>query len=138
MDRQFEFLPRGLSSQQLEQLLGYQDEAEKFPTQQLADLSAAHVERARHAYSENGLVNVRLAEAINAVIQKILQSFDTLIGHARSPFRGAIYYFISEDDTEPDFASPIGLEDDVDVLNACLDLARRSDLPINAEDYDDA
>ena len=51
--------------------------------------------------------------------------------------RAAIYYFAHDDD-EPDFSSPIGFEDDAEVLNACLRLAGRDDLCLKPEDYDDA
>lgn len=138
MDHQSEFLPRGLTSQQTDHLLTCQELAGQYSLDALSQMAHSHVQRAHDAYAENALVNVQLAEAINQVAQELLASFDSLPDFARSPVRGAIYYFISDDDVEPDFGSPIGFEDDVDVLNACLELARRSDLRINAEDYDDA
>ncbi len=138
MDHQFEFLPRGLTSQQIDHLLTCQELAGQYSLDVLSQMAHSHVQHAHVAYAENALVNVQLAEAINKVVQQLVEAFDSLPEFAKSPVRGAIYYFISDDDVEPDFGSPIGFEDDVDVLNACLDLGRRSDLRINVEDYDDA
>lgn len=42
-----------------------------------------------------------------------------------------------ENDDEPDFTSPIGFEDDTEVLNACLRLAQLGALCLHPEDYDD-
>jgi uncharacterized membrane protein YkvA (DUF1232 family) len=50
---------------------------------------------------------------------------------------GAVHYFTSGSDCEPDFTSPIGFEDDVEVLNACLRLAGLSHLSLKPEEYDE-
>jgi hypothetical protein len=46
-------------------------------------------------------------------------------------------YYANADDAEADLTSPIGFEDDVEVLNACLRFARLDELCLNPEDYDD-
>jgi hypothetical protein len=45
-------------------------------------------------------------------------------------------YFASCDDDEPDLSSPIGFEDDTEILNACLRFASLDDLCLKVEDYD--
>ena len=51
--------------------------------------------------------------------------------------RGAVGYFVSSNDEEPDFDSPIGIEDDVEILNACLQFAELDSLCLRVEDFDD-
>ena len=46
--------------------------------------------------------------------------WDRLPQHARPWLKGAMAYFAAADDDVPDFGSPIGFEDDCEVLNACL------------------
>ena len=89
------------------------------------------------ASAANALVNFRMAEAIVAVARQVCSSWDDVPTHARYWLRAAIAYFTTSDDSEPDFDSPIGFEDDLEVLNACLKLAGRSDLYLRPEDYDD-
>ncbi len=63
--------------------------------------------------------------------------WETLAPNMRRWFAGAILHFASSDDDEPDFTSPIGFEDDAEVLNAFLRFAGYDDLCVNPEDYDD-
>lgn len=54
----------------------------------------------------------------------------------RAWLAGAILYFAQSNDGEPDLTSPIGFEDDTEVLNACLRFAHLEALCLNPEDYD--
>jgi hypothetical protein len=45
-----------------------------------------------------------------------------------------ILYFSSANKEEDDHKSPIGFDDDAEVINACLRVAGRNDLCINPED----
>jgi uncharacterized membrane protein YkvA (DUF1232 family) len=83
------------------------------------------------------MINVRLAEAICHVIRRVVADWDNLPLSSHSWLRAAIYYFAHCSDDQPDFTSPIGFEDDAEVLNACLRLAGREDFCLNPEDYDD-
>ena len=42
----------------------------------------------------------------------------------RSWLGGAVLYFTTSHDVEPDFISPIGFEDDAEVVNACFEVGR--------------
>lgn len=84
------------------------------------------------------MINVRLASAIVSVLELVVSDWDSMQGNARWWMRGAMHYFATSDDDEPDFQSPIGFEDDAEILNACLTFAGRNDLCLNVEDYDDA
>ena len=96
-----------------------------------------HLETARNAHASKRMINLRLATAIVETIGRLIDQWDSVPALSRSWLIGAICYFSRSDDDEPDFSSPIGFEDDVEVLNACLRFARLSDLCINVEDFDD-
>ncbi len=84
------------------------------------------------------MINLRLATAIVEVIERVVGDWNSLPADARSWLAGAMHYFCKCNDDEPDFSSPIGFEDDTEVLNACLRFAKLNDLCLNVEDYDDA
>ena len=140
MSEQREFFPtpKNLSRAQLNQLCSL---AEEVKEETLADLllrANQHVEQARQAHSRNPYINARMAEAIGKTIEAIATNWDSLLPDSQYWFRGAIQYFIHSDDSEPDFASIIGFDDDVEVLNSCLQLAGKRELCLKPEDYDNA
>ena len=63
--------------------------------------------------------------AIFDAVQSVMTEWDRLDESLRYWWRGMIVYFCSDDDELNDFRSPIGFEDDAEVLNACLILAGR-------------
>jgi hypothetical protein len=63
---------------------------------------------------------------------------DSLTPSVRNWLAGAILYFYGCDEDEADFTSPIGFEDDTEILNACLKLAGLEELRLNPEDFDHA
>lgn len=82
------------------------------------------------------MVNVALAEAITAIYANLLSRWPSLSTMATPWLKGAMLYFVETDDDDPDFDSPIGFEDDVEVLNACLRMAGLEELCLNPEDFD--
>jgi uncharacterized membrane protein YkvA (DUF1232 family) len=138
MADQLGLFPQGLGRSQLARLTDLSDRAAKMTRAELLQCTQQHLARTRTAFERNRMVNVRLAEAIGQTIEKVTDRWDALPTNARNWFVGAIVYFSSCDDEEPDFDSPIGFEDDAEVLNACLRFAKMDDLCLNVEDYDDA
>ena len=138
MHKQNELFPTGLTRLQFEQLADKADKAAGYSTDGLVELALRHVERAWQAHAENPIVNAHLAQAVGDVISRLAEDWDSLPPASHSWLRAAIYYFAAADDSEPDFSSAIGFEDDVELLNACLIFAGRGDLVLNPEDYDDA
>ncbi len=138
MADQLGLVPRGLARSQLAQLSELASGAADLPPAELLSRTQQHVVRARAAHDGNRLINVRLAEAIGETIEQVIDRWNSLPANARNWLAGAIAYFSSCDDDEPDFQSPIGFEDDAEVLNACLALAKLHELCLNVEDYDNA
>ena len=131
-------LPQGLARSQLARLIEFVETAAGLEPAELLGRTRQHLQLARAAHEQNRMVNVRLAEAIAKTIEQVTDRWDSLPANARNWLAGAIAYFFSCQDDEPDFDSPIGFEDDTEVLNACLRLAGLTELCLNPEDYDDA
>jgi uncharacterized membrane protein YkvA (DUF1232 family) len=135
---QHELFPSGLSSSQFERLTECANMAELIRWEDLKRRVDQHIELTRSEHQRNRVVNLRLALAIQVVIDSLFDSLPAIeTGHAWW-LRGAIYYFAACDDDEPDFRSPIGFEDDAEILNACLKFAGRRNLCLNVEEFDDA
>jgi uncharacterized membrane protein YkvA (DUF1232 family) len=130
------FFPTGLSALQADVLGRCVHEVRETPLAVLLQRVDEHLQRARDAHRNHPLVNVRLATALTDLFRAIVEGWETIPAEARPWLRGAMAYFVSTDDEEPDFSSPLGFEDDVDVLNACLRLAGLDELCLNPEDYD--
>lgn len=132
-----ELFPVGLSRELYAMLSQHQSDCNR------AKLAAAlvQVEKkllvVRQAQKENAYINVALADAIAGRIRSMAERWQSIPSHARPWCYGVIRYFIHDQDSEPDFSSPIGFEDDAEVLNACVRLAGMDDLILNPEDYDD-
>lgn len=128
--------PAGLSPSELVLLRRFAEEA---TGRSLAHLEAdvqRHWEQASIEHSRNRCVNIQLATAIKETIETVIEQWDDVPSHARSWLAAACVYFANNDDDEPDFTSPIGFEDDAEILNACLRYAGMSQLCLCVEDYD--
>lgn len=108
------------------------------PMRELLIQVERHVEEVRRAYETNRMVNIRLAEAICHCLRTAVDQWEQLPVEAHPWFRASMVYFVRcNEDDESDFTSPIGFEDDTEIINACLRMAGRDDLCLCPEDYDD-
>ena len=131
-------LPPDLGKSQIASLRSCARQAAGYDPGHIRTLVATHVDNARTAYQRNRIVNLRLAVALGAVLEAVLAKWAELSGERRYWLAGAAIYFADCDDDEPDFDSPIGFEDDAEILNACLRFSALDELCLNVEDYDDA
>jgi uncharacterized membrane protein YkvA (DUF1232 family) len=138
MGDQNEFYPTGLTRSQFNRLTAFVEQASGKPVTDLQAGVRQHLEQTRAAHSRNRLVNLRLAIAISEVVDQAVFRWGDLPANARNWLAGAFLYFANCNDDEPDFSSPIGFEDDTEVLNACLRFAKLNELCLEVEDYDDA
>ena len=137
VDVQQTLSPSGLGREQFRRLTDCADQAASLSHDDLRGMVGKHVELARDVARGQALVNVRLAEALEDSIARVMADWQTLPAIARPWLEGAVLYFVMSADSEPDFSSAIGFEDDAHVWNACLKLARRDDLCVRPEDFDD-
>ena len=137
MTDQHDLCPTGLTRQQHQQLTVYAQQAAQLTGPALWQAVEHHLVAIAAVHAQNPLVNLRLATAIRDVIEHVLSAWDNLPPAARIWLAGAMLYFAKSNDDEPDFTSPIGFEDDAEILNACLRLAHLGALCLHPEDYDD-
>lgn len=137
MAGQRELFPGGLTQSQFKCLNRCSEESNLLHPDVLWRRAELHLQTAEKAAESNRLVNIRLAMAILDVIRQILDQWETLPERHRYWLAGAMFYFSSSNDDEPDFSSPIGFEDDTEVLNACLKFANLNHLCLKVENYDD-
>lgn len=131
------FFPEGLTTSEFGSLSRCARQVADIPLADLLQEAENHVQCAREASEQNCMVNVAMAEGLLAVIKQLAEDWSRIPPHAEQWCKGMIRYFTISDDDEDDFSSPIGFDDDAEVINACLRLAGRSDLCINSEDFDD-
>lgn len=131
-------MPTGVSRIQFASLVEYASQAEELNSAELLRRVRRHLDDSRAAHSRNRIVNLRLAIAIANVAETLLSDWGSIAIQHRNWLGGAIIYFADTSDSEHDFSSAIGFEDDAEVMNACLRFAGRSSLCIDIEDFDDA
>lgn len=131
------FFPEGLTTSEFGSLSRCARQVADIPVADLLQEAENHVQSAREAAEQNCMVNVAMAEGLLKVIVRLVDDWSRIPPHAEQWCKGMIRYFTISDDDEDDFSSPIGFDDDAEVINACLRLAGRSDLCINPEDFDD-
>jgi len=117
----------------LEKLFSHKKAAEKEEVEELFLDAEIHLSKAHEANEQTGIVNIAVAETIVDLFRVVKDEWHTLNPVARPWCKGMMSYFISMDDDENDFNSPIGFDDDVEVINACLRFAGREDLVIKLD-----
>ena len=137
MSDQRELHPSGLTRSQFGCLSQCAEDGVVLQPKDFLQKAQEHLKNATAAADTNRLINIRLAQAILEVNQKVFDQWDQLNEAHRYWLGGAMLYFSSGNDDEPDFSSPIGFEDDTEVLNACLRFANLSHLCLKVENYDD-
>ncbi len=129
--------PEGLTDKEFSLLTTCSKEADSLTPQALLAQASGHLDKVRHAHARNAFVNRRLAEAMVDVFKTVVAQWDGLPDPAKPWLRGMIRYFALSTDLESDLTSPIGFDDDVAIMNACLRLAGLDDLCLDPEDFDD-
>lgn len=88
-----------------------------------------HLEKVRSALVRNEFLDFGLAERIASALDTLLATYSEIgSDHARALIVGAARFFVTADDVWPDLESPVGFDDDAEVLNAVLKDIGREDL----------
>ena len=132
------FLPEGLSPAEHRELQECVDRAAEMPLDALLQTARDHVERTQLAYQSNPLLDLALAQALLGSIEKLLADWMSVPKFAECWCKGMILYFASCNEDEDDHQSPIGFDDDAEVINACLTMAGREDLCVDPEECEGA
>ena len=131
------FFPEGVNRRQLELLENCVNCALERGLDELMREAERHLEAARQARQTSAFVNVPLAAALHQSLKSMAAQFDSLPRIAQPWLLGMIAYFSTKHDEETDFDSPVGFEDDAEVINACLRMAGLDHLCVTPEDYDE-
>lgn len=79
-----------------------------------------HLALARRAAQDNEFIDLRRAEELHAVLGRALDAFPDLNADQRRELVNAIDYLVRVDDDEDDLRSPIGFDDDAEIIEATL------------------
>jgi hypothetical protein len=131
------FFPKGLMNSEFEILMKCSKKAGDCSINEMKKKTDLYYKKVKLAYENNSIVNVKLASAIVSSIHSVCAEWENIPDTAKPWCKGMIQYFTEQDDDENDLESPIGFDDDADVMNSCLKFAGRSDLCIDPEEYDD-
>ena len=85
-----------------------------------------HLQNVRIAARDNEFVDTAEAIRLHMLLAEALESWDDLDAGQRAVLAGAVDYLVRTDDEEDDLRSPIGFEDDAEVVEAALEQIRRS------------
>lgn len=94
--------------------------------QALRETMRTHLEHVRTAARDNEFVDAAEAIRLHMLLAEALESWDDLDGEQRAVLADAVHYLVRTDDEEDDLRSPIGFEDDAEVVEAALRKIRRS------------
>ena len=92
--------------------------------QPLRETMRAHLEHVRAAARDNEFVDAAEAIRLHTLLAEALESWEHLDADQREVLADAIDYLVRTDDEEDDLRSPIGFEDDAEVVEAALDKIR--------------
>jgi uncharacterized membrane protein YkvA (DUF1232 family) len=85
-----------------------------------------HLQNVRIAARDNEFVDTAEAIRLHMLLAEALESWDDLDAGQRAVLAGAVDYLVLTNDEEDDLLSPIGFEDDVEVVEAALEQIRWS------------
>lgn len=126
--------PPGLNETQLQRLIEHVNRGQLVPTDQLLQAAYEHLDELREARMQGMKTDLATAEAIVHTLDRLASDWDTFSPSEQSLLRGAIRYFSKNRDEIPD-SEEHGLEDDVEVLNACFTAVHRTDLVVDRENH---
>ena len=86
--------------------------------QRLVEIMHIHLEHVRSAARENEFIDAAEAIRLHILLAEALESWDRLDDEQRAVLADAVHYLVRMDDEEDDLRSPIGFEDDAEVVEA--------------------
>ncbi|MCE3554506.1 hypothetical protein LWC33_23990 [Pseudonocardia sp. RS11V-5] len=79
-----------------------------------------HLAQVRAAAEDNEFVDLHLAEQLHSRLTAALDGWSTYDHEQRAALTGAVNYLVQTDDEENDLRSPIGFDDDAEIVMAAL------------------
>ena len=92
----------------------------------LRQIMRTHLEHVHAAARDNEFVDAAEAIRLHTLLAEELETWEHLDDDQRDVLADAVHYLVRTDDEEDDLRSPIGFEDDAEVVEAALHKIRRS------------
>lgn len=121
-------LEGALSPKEYQQLVGLIDGVAAATT--MHEKVDSHLRFLEDAAEDDEFVEVDLGRAVAGVLHQLIASVDGLGKEEQQLVAAAVEYFVLAGDVDDDLRSPIGLEDDVRVVNVVATALGRDDLRI--------
>jgi uncharacterized membrane protein YkvA (DUF1232 family) len=90
-------------------------------TSQLANQILDHLQKIQDALKTNEFLNFNVAQQAADLLGNLINHLDDYSAESQRLIIGAAQYFVLDDDHEPDTKSPLGFDDDIQVLNFVLE-----------------
>ncbi len=90
----------------------------------------SHLRFLQDAADDDEFVEMDLGRAVAGVLHQLIHGIDALAEEEQQLLAAAVEYFVLAGDVDNDTRSPVGLEDDVRVVNAVATVLGRDDLRI--------
>ncbi|MYL37369.1 hypothetical protein [Halobacillus litoralis] len=92
-----------------------------------------HFEKIQEATKQNEFINLHLAEKIREVCLILINEYKKVSHDEQRYINATINYFVDINDEEDDLYSPLGFDDDAEIVNECLELIGKEDLTIDIQ-----
>ncbi len=99
--------------------------------EQLTEVVELHLDQVKA--NAKPLTDVETAELVAEAIQKVLAFTPDFDDRQRAMVRGAVEYFVLNEDASDDLSDALGFDDDARVLNSVLDRIGRSHLKVELQ-----
>jgi uncharacterized membrane protein YkvA (DUF1232 family) len=130
-----DIIQQALSEEQLAMLRRLCETYEAIPILMLFEQVHGRYRELKQAQAAGEAVNIRMAGAIFSALKAVVEKWNHIEADRQYWLKGALGYFISDDDEVGDFDSEAGFMDDLEIVNACLRNADLADLAIDPFAY---
>ncbi|MGG4489716.1 hypothetical protein [Metabacillus idriensis] len=89
-----------------------------------------YIEKVKEETMTNEFINVELANKIKDVCLVLIDDYEDVDNEKKKYIVATIIYFVTANDDEKDLFSPLGFDDDADILNECLNLIDKKELTV--------
>jgi len=130
-----DIIQQSLSADQIAMLQRLCETYESIPILMLFEQVHGRYRELKQAEAAGEAVNLRMAGAIFSALKAVVEKWNHIDETRQYWLKGALGYFISDDDEVGDFESQAGFMDDLEIVNACLHNADLADLAIDPFAY---
>jgi hypothetical protein len=117
-----------LSADLFSAFYGCCDKVDDMSLQELFTSCKKHVDNTENLFATNPLVDYVTASLVFDALESICEGASAFDDEEQKLLKGVMFYFSSNSDAQDDMSSFVGFDDDVKILNVCLEVLGRNDL----------